>query len=341
MGSGDQLPPPPRLVAAEERPARVYLARLAPTGRRVQATALAQIADRLSDGTADADTLPWGQLRYSHTHAIRGWVAGSFAPATANRMLAALRGVLTEAWRLGQMDAEDLHRATDLPPVRGQRPPAGRHVTQAEIAAVLDACPDTVGGRRDAALIAVLYGTGLRRSEAVALELADVDLTAGSLRVRAGKGGKHRVVFLPAGARAALEAWLSVRGADPGPLFCPVRRGGHPQVGSGLTDTAVGYLLTRRAAAAGVERFRAHDLRRTAVGDLLDAGVDLATVSRICGHAGPATTARYDRRPERAIQQAAGLLHVPFSRPTREGRVPARPPSDPQSDAQSEPRCGE
>lgn len=308
--------PVPVLVATEDRPARVYLARLAPSGRRVQATALTQIAGLLSGGSADADTLPWGQLRYHHTQAVRGYLAETFAPATANRMLAALRGVLTEAWRLGQMSAEDLHRATDLTAVRGERPPAGRHLSRAEIAAVLAGCDRTPAGLRDAALIAVLYGTGLRRSEAVALDLADLDLAAASVRVQSGKGGKHRVVFLPAGAAAALSAWLAVRGADPGPLFSPVRRGGHPVVGRRLTDGAVGYILNRRADAAGVARFGAHDLRRTAVGDLLDAGADIATVAQICGHAGPGTTARYDRRPEQAKQRAATLLHVPYPAPS-------------------------
>ena len=304
-------PPSARCGAAESRPARVYLARLAPSGRRVQTTALTQIAGLLSGGSADADTLDWGQLRYSHTQAVRAHLAATYAPATANRMLAALRGVLTETWRLGQLSAEDLRRATDLPAVRGERRPAGRHVSAAELSAVLAHCADTPGGRRDAALVAVLYGTGMWRSELVALDLADVDLAAASVTVRAGKGGKHRAVFLPAGTVAAVHAWVARRGVAPGPLFCPVRRGGHPAVGRRLDAASVALALTRCADAAGVTRFRAHDLRRTVVGDLLDAGVDLATVARICGHASPSTTARYDRRAEQAELRAAGLLHVP------------------------------
>jgi integrase/recombinase XerD len=255
--------------------------------------------------------------------AVRGYLAETFAPATANRMLAALRGVLTEAWRLGQMSAEDLHRATDLTAVRGDRPPAGRHLSRGEIAAVLTSCAPTPGGLRDAALIAVLYGTGARRSEAVALDLVDVDLAAATVRVQAGKGGKHRVVFLPDGAVAALRAWLEVRGAQPGPLFYPVRHGGHLVVGRRLTGGAVGFILARCADAAGVARFGAHDLRRTTVGDLLDAGADIATVAQICGHAGPGTTARYDRRPELAKHRAANLLRVPFPGPlAAEGTPP-------------------
>ena len=63
--------------------------------------------------------MPWGRLRYAHTQAVRTHLAATYAPATANRMLAALRGVLREAWRLGQMSGEDFHRAVDL--ARGAR----------------------------------------------------------------------------------------------------------------------------------------------------------------------------------------------------------------------------
>ena len=71
-------------------------------------------------------------------------------------------------------------------------------------------------------------------------------------------------------------------------------------------------MLRKRAAQAGVDEMTPHDLRRTMVGDMLDAGADLATVQKVCGHASPTTTARYDRRPEEAKRKAAGLLHVPY-----------------------------
>jgi len=296
-------------------PATVYLARLAPTGRRVQASALHTIAGLVSGGTANARSLPWGQLRYVHTQAIRAELAGKYAPATANRHLAALRGVLREAWRLGQLSGEDLARAVDLPPVRGQRLPPGRAVTAGELSSRFAACGADVAGVRDAALLAVLYGGGLRRCEAVALQRTDLDPDAARLTVRGGKGNKDRQAYLPAGGVAALRDWLVVRGDDPGALFCPVRRGGHLVPGRGLTGQAVRDILRRRATAAGVAAFGPHDLRRSMVGDLLDRGADIAVVARLCGHASPTTTARYDRRPEVAKQRAAELLHVPYTGP--------------------------
>jgi integrase len=138
---------------------------------------------------------------------------------------------------------------------------------------------------------------------------------------------------------AAVRAWLEARGGQPGPLFCRVRRGGHPTPGHRLTGEAVGLILARRAEAAGVARFGAHDLRRTAVGNLLDAGIDIATVSQICGHADPGTTARYDRRPEQAKQRAATVLQVPLSAPADGDGGPGGGEPQRESDA-GDPSCG-
>ena len=77
------------------------------------AQALNVISDMLKPGNA-WQNLPWGQIRYSHAAAIRAKLAERYAPATTNKMLSALRGVLKEAWRLGHMSAEDYARATDF-----------------------------------------------------------------------------------------------------------------------------------------------------------------------------------------------------------------------------------
>jgi site-specific recombinase XerD len=265
----------------------------------------------ITDGSLGADELPWHRLGYQHTNALRSHLGERYSPATANRHLAALRGVLKEAWRLGLMDAEDLQRAIDLPPVRGERLPRGRGLDRGELRSLFDTCRGgTPVDGRDAALMAVLYAAGLRRSETVALDVADYEPDSGALTVT-GKGNKARVAYIDNGAADAVSAWLDVRGDEPGPLFCPVSQVGVITIRR-MTDQAVYNALRSRAKRANVSAFSPHDLRRSCVSDLLDAGVDISVVQRFVGHANVTTTARYDRRGEHAKRKAAKSLHVPF-----------------------------
>lgn len=295
-----------------ERPAAVYLARLAPGSRRTMRGALLTIAALLTDGAADLFTLPWSALRYQHTAAVRAMLAARYSPATTNKMLAALRGVLKEAWRLGQMEAADYQRAVDLPGVRNGTLPRGRALMPGELRALFAACADgSPAGVRDAALLAVLYSGGLRRAEVVSLDMSDYLPETGALTVRHGKGEKARIVYLTGGGKEALAAWVRLRGDETGPLFVPINKGGRLTLRR-MTDQAVLAMLSRRAKRAGVGHFSPHDLRRTFISDLLDAGADIATVQKLAGHSSVATTGRYDRRSEHAKQRAATLLHVPY-----------------------------
>ena len=220
------------------------------------AQALEVVAGMLSGGAAQARALDWAALRYQHTAAVRAALAARYAPATANKALAALRGVLKEAWRLGLVAADDYQRAVDLAAVRGSTLPAGRALQPGEIRALFVACAadDSPGGARDAALLAVLYGGGLRRAEAVALEAVDYDGETGALTVRSGKGHKARIAYATNGGKAALEAWLAVRGTGVGALFCPVHKGGRVEVRR-MTEQAVWTIIEKRGGEAGVAHF--------------------------------------------------------------------------------------
>jgi len=88
-----------RELPADTNPAAVYLASLALGSRRTMLQSLDTIAALLTGGKANARNLAWENVRYQHSAAIRAALAESFAPATANKMLAALRRVLKEAWR--------------------------------------------------------------------------------------------------------------------------------------------------------------------------------------------------------------------------------------------------
>ncbi len=272
-------------------PAAAYLASLSPNGRLAMAKRLRAVAAILG---VPGEAIGWHELRFAHVAAIRQrLVERGAAPATVNLTVAALRGVARYARNLGLLPVEEYERIRDVRPVRGTQLPTGRAATGGEIAALVRACAvdHSPAGARDAAILAVLYIGGVRRAELARLELADWSPDPPTLRVR-GKGDKERLVPLAGDAAAAVRAWLRVRGDRQSGLFLPINKGGRI-CGERLSDHAIYAVLGKRLTQAGVARLSPHDLRRTFVGDLLDAGIDLATVQRLAGHASPTTTARY------------------------------------------------
>jgi len=315
-----------RGLPRDENPMLAYLARVSSGSRRTMRAALETIARLASAGEVSALDFPWWLLRYQHSAAIRAKLAEGYAPATANKMLSAMKGVLKSSWRLGLMTADERDRASDVEPVRGTRLPPGRSIPRGELRSLFEACAAEADdprlrarGARDAAMLALLYVGGLRRTELASLRLSDYDSETRTLRL-CGKGNKERQVYAEGGADLLLARWLEIRGegeaADP--LFLPVRKDGkvmhanpHGEKKASLSDQAVYKMVKRRQREVNIKGVSPHDFRKTFVGDLLDAIGDLSTVQKLAGHSDPATTARYDRR---------GESHAGGSQP------PARPP---------------
>ncbi len=269
--------------------------------------ALHTMAGIISHGQADALDLPWEELRFGHTSAIQAALADRYRPATANKILSALRGVLRAAYRLGMMDQGMFERACNVGNIPGETRAGGRFLTEKEIAGLLQACARDPGpaGIRDAAIIGLMYSAGARSSETVALDLSDLDLDTGSLKVRGAGQSQERCLHPAAGGLDALRKWLEVRGDGPGPLFCRVGKGaGGPVTLARVSSQAIYKLLRRRAGQAGAEKIAARDVRRTFVENLFSAGLDIATVQQMAGHAARSTTSRYDRRGRRAHREA-------------------------------------
>ena len=296
-------------------PAAVYLSGLSEGSKVTMRQSLDVIASLLTNGECEALTLNWAALRYHHTAAIRTVLKQRYAATTANKMLCALRRVLKEAQILDLMEATDYAKAVDLPSLRETKKLRGRALTIDEIGALMAVCSSEEGASavRDAALIAILRGGGLRRTEVVQLKLSDFNPKIGALEVCQGKGGKNRMVYLPEVAITLVEKWLEVRGNKAGPLLCPVRKGGGVALRFMHPD-AVLKIVRRRGSQAGIDSFSPHDLRRTFCSDLLDAGIDIVTVQKLVGHASPVTTAQYDRRGEETKRMAVQRLEIPLKR---------------------------
>lgn len=322
----------------EENPARMYLTELSEGSRPAMIAALNTVANILEPG-ATLDEIEWGKLTRDHLDILRAYLAQTkmvkdrttgeerpFKASHINKILTAVRRTLGKAFDKGQMDVEAYQRAVRVKNLKGDTngDKAGRMITVKEAIALFEACNDgKPAGARDAAILAVAYGAGLRRFEIASLLLVDYDPQLAKLNVRKGKGAKQRLVSLPTGTVDAINQWLTVRGDKPGPLFPHILKSGEitnrPVSGQAIADA-----IAKRAAQAGINEeteegkekmFKTHDLRRTYISNLLDSSGDLAAIKELAGHSDINTTARYDRRSIRAQEAAARTIHVPYQRP--------------------------
>lgn len=314
------LAQPPAITLPENGYVVYFVAQLvSPNSRRAMASTLRQVLVRFFRWEGKPEEFAWHQLRYAHTAALRTWMSSVYAPATANRVLVAVRGILRQCYRLEQLTEREYRLAVDVPCVRGSRTSPGRFVPIGEVRAMFEAIatqPPELAAR-NAAMLALLYGAGLRRQEVAGLDIESVT-PDGGLRL-VGKGNKERVVPLPLGARAAMAAWLALRGPEPGPLFWPTKgRGTRLQPGGRLCGEDVYQAVLRWAELAGIPSLSPHDLRRSYGSTLLDGGADIKTAADLMGHSSVLTTARYDRRDERTRVRAAELVCVPFGAQPRD-----------------------
>jgi len=181
--------------------------------------------------------------------------------------------------------------AGQAPGNKGVRYPADPPKVE-EIVAVMRAAGDRPHGRRLRGLIAILWRSGLRIQEALALTEGDLDQRGGSLLVRRGKGGRRREVGMDAWGWEQLDPWLCVRCELPiGPLFCVINgttRGRHWSTAAARAE------LRRFAAAAGVRRrFAPHQLRHAHAVEMAREGVPLIVIQRQLGHSNLGITSVY------------------------------------------------
>lgn len=289
---------------------------VAPSGRRSMVSKIRGALRRFFDWQGEPQDFDWPELRYEQMVALRTWLAGSCAPRTANNTLTAFRAILRECYMLGQIPEPDYRRAVSVENVRGSREQVGRLVPLGEQRALFEAARDHSRtpelAARNAAMLAVLFGAGLRRAELVGLDVANLRPAGEPVELRLiGKGNKERLVPLPGGSRKALCAWLAVRGAEPGPLFYATRGSGTRLIASRVAEDLPGDLLDHLAALAGIPHLTPHDCRRTYVTTLLRRDIKIA--ARLAGHASITTTEHYDRRGHDEARAAVDeLVCVPF-----------------------------
>jgi site-specific recombinase XerD len=160
-------------------------------------------------------------------------------------------------------------------------------------------------GLRDRAILAVLLGCGLRRSECAALTFGHVQQRDGRWCIvdLVGKHGRVRTIPMPAWVKVAIDAWTTAAGISSGPVFRPVNRGGQAQEAP-LNEKVVWQLLQPYTAAAGIPGIAPHDCRRTFAKLCRAAGGELEQIQLLLGHASVQTTERY-------LGTKQDLVHAP------------------------------
>lgn len=236
------------------------------------------------------------------------------APSTINVRLAALRKLVREAADNGLLDHDVAQAIARVPGARRQGRRSGLWLTRAQAQALLLAPDtDTLTGQRDRALLALLIGCGLRRSEAVNLEFGHVQQREGRWVILdlVGKHGRVRTVPMPAWCKVAVNAWTGAAGLTTGRVLrATTPRGDHLTRRASLSPEAVTVVVARHGAAIGYPELAPHDLRRTFAKLAHTGGAALDQIQLTLGHASLVTTELYlgvDQRLDTAPCDVLGL----------------------------------
>jgi integrase len=218
-----------------------------------------------------------------------------YAPTTINLRLAAVRRVAYEAADSGLLSPE---LAAGIRRVKGMRRlgvPVGNWLTAEQGKRLLaGASRDSLPGKRNYAMLAMLIGCGLRRGELLALRCDAIQLREEHWVIAdlIGKAGHIRTVPVPDWVKTAIDAWKEGSGINDGALFRSINKAGRIW-GDGMTPKVLWEVVREAAARAGIEKLAPHDLRRTCARLCHLAGGELDQIQFLLGHVSIQTTERY------------------------------------------------
>lgn len=244
---------------------------------------------------------------------IRRYLAhrhGEVSKATSARELSALRTFFRWCVRREILKANPAEGIAT--PKRAKKLPAFLSPDQSEsLMESGGADKDPHRDLRNRVILELLYGSGLRLSEAASLELRDIDLSSRLLHIREGKGGKDRVVPFAEVTADLLREWLEARKA----LLAGVKAGTCTALlvsrqGRGLSSRHIARIVKHYARSAGLpEEISPHALRHSFATDLLTGGADLRAIQELLGHASLSTTQRYTHVDLESLQKVYRKAH--------------------------------
>ncbi len=241
-----------------------------------------------------------------------------YAPATCKRRMAAVRALHRFAVR-EDLAASDPARGAPLPKMPDRLPDV---LTIDQVGRLLDLQDDpSPAGLRDRALLETMYGCGLRVSEAVKLDLSDLFLDDGFMRVF-GKGSKERITPIGGAADRALRRYLdegratlsmkakTLKPGDAGAVFLNCR-------GGRLTRQGIHAITARAGASVGIEKLHPHTLRHSFATHMLEGGADLRAIQEMLGHSDISTTQIYTHVDRSHLREEYLAAHPRAKKPAK------------------------
>jgi integrase len=236
----------------------------------------------------------------------------ALSPSTINVRLSAVRKMVGEARHAGMIGSKEAASLTDIPNIRQKGTRLGNWLTR-EQAKELLAVPDrsTLKGKRDYVILALLVGCALRRNELAELDVETIQEREDRwvLADLEGKGRRIRTVAIPIWVKHGINAWMTAAGIEDGRLLRSVSKSGKVNRDT-LSDWAVWRVVEQSSKQIGIERFGAHDLRRTCAKLCRKNGGDLEQIKFLLGHSSIQTTERYlgsEQDIEIAVNDNLGL----------------------------------
>jgi len=235
-----------------------------------------------------------------------------YAPATINLRLAAVRRVAYEAADSGLLSPELAAGIRRVKGVRRLGVRVGNWLTAEQGKRLLqNSGPDSLRGKRNHAMLAMLVGCGLRRGELLSLNLNSIQLREEHWVIAdlIGKGGHIRTVPVPVWVKTAVDAWTEASGIKEGRVFRAINKAGKIW-GDGMTAKVLWEIVKEAATRAGIEKLAPHDLRRTCARLCHLAGGELDQIQFLLGHVSIQTTERYlgcKQRLQSAVNDKMGI----------------------------------
>lgn len=274
-----------------------FLGRLAPNSRATVMHGLRKAADEMGYEDAPLQMVPWDRVGAPELlQLVQRW-RGTVSNASIRIYIYSVRSVVESC-----VTHHLVHR-DQYEPMRKVRAPKGtnrigrgQYIKESERRRLLQSCDEDerkVLGKRDKAMLSILFGSGVRRAEASRLEIQDLNLDEGMFQVVV-KGDHLVEKYLAAWAIEPLREWIAELASlkiKSGPILRRLSKGGKPL--SHLSPNGLWRALGERCLYAGVPAIKPHDARRTLATDLIhEHGLNIAKIA--LGHANIATTAIYD-----------------------------------------------